>query len=223
MKQNQEDLPLLAHPQELYLFVKEYGLILNQELNSIKRSQWQKDWTLFFDMDNYLKKKMGRSNSGDWKMIFGTNLSTLNIGLTIWGRAKWQGTEATRKDFNIVLSSQDKKFFTFCERGALLNKESDSSWSEVHRGSCSGNIHMEEGKVEVKVQENEVKDGKDKWRVRREGRREIKHTDALDDAHKHLSQCRVRHHYECGQTREKGDVWGALFAPPSVATDCHLL
>ena len=39
LKQNQEDLPLLAHLQELYLFVKEYGLILNQELNSIKRAQ----------------------------------------------------------------------------------------------------------------------------------------------------------------------------------------
>ena len=37
LKQNQEDLVLLAHFQELYLFVKEYGLILNQELNPIKR------------------------------------------------------------------------------------------------------------------------------------------------------------------------------------------
>ena len=42
-KQNQEDLPLLAHLQGLYLFVKEFGLILNQELNSIKRTQRQKD------------------------------------------------------------------------------------------------------------------------------------------------------------------------------------
>ena len=30
-------------------------------------------------------------------MIFGTNLSTLNIGLTICGRARWQEAEATRK------------------------------------------------------------------------------------------------------------------------------
>ena len=50
--------------------------------------------------------------------------------------------------------------------------------AEVHRGSCSGNIHMEEEKVEVKVQEDEAEDGKDKWRVRREVRREIKHTSA---------------------------------------------
>ena len=42
LKQNQEYLPLLAHLQELYLFLKEFGLILNQELNSIKRTQWQK-------------------------------------------------------------------------------------------------------------------------------------------------------------------------------------
>ena len=36
-------LPLLAHLQQLYQFVKEDGLILNQELNPIKRTQWQKD------------------------------------------------------------------------------------------------------------------------------------------------------------------------------------
>ena len=29
--------------EELHLFVKECGLILNQELNPIKRTQWQKD------------------------------------------------------------------------------------------------------------------------------------------------------------------------------------
>ena len=43
LKQNQEDFLLLAHLQELYLFVKEYGLILNQELNPIELIQWQKD------------------------------------------------------------------------------------------------------------------------------------------------------------------------------------
>ena len=40
IKQNREDLQLLAHLQGLYLFLKEYGLILNQELNSIKHTQW---------------------------------------------------------------------------------------------------------------------------------------------------------------------------------------
>ena len=111
LKQNHEDLPLLAHLQELYLFVKEYGLILIQELDPTKRSQWQQDWTLFFGMDTYLEKKIVRSNSGDWKMIFETSLSTLNIGLTMCGRARWQEAEATRKDFNVVLTRQDKKFF----------------------------------------------------------------------------------------------------------------
>ena len=40
-----------------------------------------------------------------------TNFSTLNIGLMMYGRARWQEAEATRKDFNIVLIRQDKKFF----------------------------------------------------------------------------------------------------------------
>ena len=54
---------------------------------------------------------MVRSNSGYRKMIFGINLSTLNIGLMMYGRARWQEAEETRKDFNTVLIRQDKKFF----------------------------------------------------------------------------------------------------------------
>ena len=46
-------------------------------------------------------------------MFFGTDLSILNIGLMMYGRARWQETEATRKDFNTALTRQDKKFFTF--------------------------------------------------------------------------------------------------------------
>ena len=47
-------------------------------------------------------------------------------------------------------------------RGALLAKGPDSSLVELHKGSCSEDIHMEEEKVEVKVQEDEVEDGRDK-------------------------------------------------------------
>ena len=46
-------------------------------------------------------------------MIFGTILSTLNIGLMTYGRARWQEAEATGKDFNTVVIRQDEKFFTF--------------------------------------------------------------------------------------------------------------
>ena len=40
-------------------------------------------------------------------------LSTLNIGLMMYGRTRWQEAEATITDFNTVLTRQDKKFFTF--------------------------------------------------------------------------------------------------------------
>ena len=43
-------------------------------------------------------------------------------------------------------------------RGAFLAKGPDSSLGEVHRGSCSEDIHLEEEKVGVKVQEEEVED-----------------------------------------------------------------
>ena len=109
-----------------------------------------------------------------------------------------------------------KKLGSSPVRGALLAEGPDSSFGEVHRGSCSGNIHMEE---EVKHQEDEVEDGRDKWRVRREGRREnrqshrrMKH--GWYDAQRHLTQCRVTDCYTCAQTREKGDVWSVLFTHP---------
>ena len=41
-KARRPSIPLLPHLQELYLFVKEYGLILNQELNPIKRTSGKK-------------------------------------------------------------------------------------------------------------------------------------------------------------------------------------
>ena len=50
---------------------------------------------------------MVRSNSGDWKMIFRTNLSTLNGGLMMYGRARWQEAEVTIKDFNTDPSGQE--------------------------------------------------------------------------------------------------------------------
>ena len=46
-------------------------------------------------------------------MIFGILFGVLNIGLLMYGKAKWQEAEATRKDFNTVLTRQDNKFFSF--------------------------------------------------------------------------------------------------------------
>ena len=65
-------------------------------------------------------------------------------------------------------------------RGALLAKGPDSSLGEVHRGSCSEDIHMKEGKVEVKVQEEEVEDRETHGREQIQDRRErtINHSGA---------------------------------------------
>ena len=68
---------------------------------------------------------MVRSNSGDWKMIFGTSLSTLDICQMMYGRARWQKEEDKRKDFNTVLIRQDKKFFT--------SERTQSHWSYTAR------------------------------------------------------------------------------------------
>ena len=59
----------------------------------------------------------------------------------------------------------------------LIDHGPDSSFGEVHKGSHSEPNHLED---EVKDQEDEVEDVRDKWRVRREGRKRIKLTDAWD-------------------------------------------
>ena len=99
LKQNHEDLLLLAHLQEPYLSVKDVELIRTS------LTQCQKDWLLFFVMAHDLEKKMVRLNSGDWKIIFGMNLRTLSIGLMKCGRTKWQEAEATRKKFQYCTDS----------------------------------------------------------------------------------------------------------------------
>ena len=71
---------------------------------------------------------------------------------------------------------------------------------------------MEEEKVEFKVQEEEVEDRERHGRAQSEDRRENRQSlrrmrHGWDDAHKHLSQCGITHHYECARCeREKSDV-----------------
>ena len=65
LKQNHEDVLLPANLQELYLSVKDLGLILNQQFIRISLTQCQNNGVLFFVMVIYLEKKMERLNSGD--------------------------------------------------------------------------------------------------------------------------------------------------------------
>ena len=99
LKQKQENQPLLAHLQELYTFVKEYGLILNQELNPIKRTQLQQDWTLFFGMDNYLEKKMDRIL--EIKRLSSERIWALSM--LVWWNVEEQNGRRRRQQENISI------------------------------------------------------------------------------------------------------------------------
>ena len=120
IKQNHKDVFLPAHPQKLYPSGKELGPILNQKIIRQSLIQCRSNWALFFVMVVYLEKMMERLNSGEWKNIFETILNDLNIGLVKSGRVEWQEAEETRKDFNIVLIHQDKKFFISDQDAVLL-------------------------------------------------------------------------------------------------------
>ena len=89
LKQDHEDLPLLALLQELYLCVKEDGLILNQELDAISLSQWQKRLNSLLRHGQLPREEDGALEFWRLKIIFG-------------GRAKCKEAEATRKGFLIL-------------------------------------------------------------------------------------------------------------------------
>ena len=103
-KQNHEDVFLPALLQELYVSVKDLGLILSQKLVRLSLTQCQNNSVLFFVMVICLEKKMGRLNSGDERIIFGTKLSILNIGPMKW-KSKKAGAGGNKKIFQYCTAS----------------------------------------------------------------------------------------------------------------------
>ena len=110
-KENHKDVLLPAHPQELYLLVKELGPILNHKIIRSPFIQCRRNWSIFFVMEVYLEKTMERLNSGELRIIFKTILCIPDIGPMKRWRLSWQEEEETRKYFSIVLILQEK-FFT---------------------------------------------------------------------------------------------------------------
>ena len=108
LKQNHEDLPLVAHLQELYLFVKEDGTILNR--NSIEY-RVPSGKTTDYSSSSWSITVWRRS--GDWILEI-KRLSSerfWELSALVWRRARWQEAEVKRTGFNIVLIHQDKNFF----------------------------------------------------------------------------------------------------------------
>ena len=108
LKQNHKDVFLPVHPQKLYLSVKDLGLILSQKLSRLSLTQLSQQLNTLLRHGHLPREEDGAI---EFWIIFGTILCDLNIGLMKCGRVQRQKAEETRKDFNIVLIHQDKKFF----------------------------------------------------------------------------------------------------------------
>ena len=86
-------------------------------------------------------------------MIFGTMLTNPNIGLMMYGRARWQEAEATRKDFNIVVIHQDKTLYLRALQGHSGRNPIDPSLQDnviiqsnffeqiIYHIGCAVNLH----------------------------------------------------------------------------------
>ena len=77
----------------VYLLVKDFRPMLNQENIRPPIIQCRRNLFIFFVMEVYIEKMMEQLNSGESKTIFGTILCILDIGLIISGRASWQEEE----------------------------------------------------------------------------------------------------------------------------------
>ena len=99
---------------------KEFGLMLNEENIQSPIMKYQRNWFVFFVMESYLEKTMGRLNSGESKTIFRNISCIVIIGLTTSGRKAWQEEEETRKryqyctdsSFDLVPPSSSRSFRT---------------------------------------------------------------------------------------------------------------
>ena len=103
-KQNHEDVLLPAHLQELYLSVKDLGLILRQKLIRISLT--------LLRHGHLTREEDGAIESWRLKDYLRNEVEYSQHCSDECGRVQWQEAEATRKYFNTVLTRQEKKFFT---------------------------------------------------------------------------------------------------------------
>ena len=109
LKQYHEDLPLHSHLQELYLLVKELG-ILNQKIIRPSLTQGQNDSVLFFVMVIYLEKTMERLISGDKKIVFGTTFENSEHWSGEMWKSKMQGGGDIKKRFQYCTDPSGQEF-----------------------------------------------------------------------------------------------------------------
>ena len=131
LKQNQEDLALLAHLQELYLFVKEYGLILNQELDTHTEAESEmslESRSFLHRVNDQVRKRQNQSSkdatkdsdkhSVIWRMFMSSTLQSLFMGKN--DSDNWHSIKIT-EDLTL------KQMFDISEK--LITEQSD----EIYR------------------------------------------------------------------------------------------
>ena len=116
-KQNHEDVLLPAHPQELY--------------PSGRKVDWCWAWRLF--ASRLLSVRTTEYSSSSWSSTSRRRWSDWILEIK---KIKWKSTMAkgggNKKDFNIVLIHQDKKFFIFSSSRSFMTQ---SRWSFI-TGQC---------------------------------------------------------------------------------------
>ena len=144
LKHNHEDVLLPAHLQELFPSEKELGLELCQIIIRLSLTQCQNNWALFFVVVIDLEKKMERSNSGDYKIIFWT------ICLMTSGRAQCGGnkkrfqyfTDPSGKEILYLRALQGHSGRNFIDPALQDNVSTPNNFFEnIYHIGCAINLH----------------------------------------------------------------------------------
>ena len=150
-KQNHEDVFLPAHLQELYLSVKDLGLILSQKLFRLSPTQCQNNWVLFFVMVIYLENKIERLNSGlkDYhRNEFGYSQHWSD---EMW-KSKKAGDGSNKKKLQHCTDPSGQEIYLRALQGHSRRNPIDPSWQNnvlipnnffeyIHHIGCAINLH----------------------------------------------------------------------------------
>ena len=109
LKQNHEDLPLLAHLQELYLLVKEYGLTLDQGLNRISLTQWQKRLTSLLRHGQLPREEDGAIEFWRLKAYLRNDFENSQHWSDEMWKSKMQGSGGNKKRFQYCTDSSGQE------------------------------------------------------------------------------------------------------------------
>ena len=153
-RQNQNHKEKLLNYRALFQWMKESGLILNQQIHPLSlRTRSRRKWSIFFNtITQYSGKMMDQFSSPESSFIFGINFHKFLVGRMIVGNFAWQQEEDQKEDMSIVHDISGKILYFHALQGHSRRDLIDPLWQDnviiqcglfrhIHHIGCVFNLH----------------------------------------------------------------------------------